>query len=126
MTATPVTERRRHERHRLEPMYTAVSIQRVEGMVVQTMEGHAYDISLGGARIELDEPMNAGDRVALSLRLPGELTCVYVCGRVIWVNDDDDDPGPRRLAVQFTRFLTDDDRTRLLRYMSATSTRRAA
>jgi Tfp pilus assembly protein PilZ len=126
MTATPATERRRHERLTLEPMYTAVTIQRIEGMVVRTMDGHAYDISLGGARIEVDEPMNVGDRIALSLRLPGELTCVYVCGRVVWVNDDVDDPGPRRLAVQFTRFLTDDDRTRLLRYMSATAVRRAA
>jgi hypothetical protein len=119
-------DQRRSPRFRLEPGCAGVTVQRVEGMALHTLEGHAYDISLSGARIELDRPLELGERVALCLRLPGEANSVFASGRVVWIHDDEDDPAARRMAVQFTRFLADEDRQRLLRFMGGESRRRAA
>lgn len=120
------SEKRQQERFRLEPMYSSVTVQRVEGMALQSLEGHAYDISASGARIELDQALAVGERVALCLRLSGETGSIFVSGRVVWTHDDVDDPAARRMAVQFTRFLTPADRARLLRFVGCGDRRRAA
>ena len=98
-------------------MYTRVTVQRVDAMTMQAVEGHAYDVSESGVRVELDVPLRVDERVSVELCLPGEPTAVFASGRVVWVNDEDDDPGPRRLAIEFTRFLTEADRDRLIRNM---------
>jgi hypothetical protein len=126
MASSTEYDQRRHRRLHLEPGCAGVTVQRVEGMALHTLDGHAYDISLAGARIELDRPLELGERLALCLRLPGEANSVFASGRVVWIHDDDDDPGARRMAVQFTRFLADEDRQRLLRFMGGESGRRAA
>lgn len=120
------SNRRQHERFHLEPGYASVAVQRVEGMTLQTLEGHAYDISVSGARIELDQPLQLGERIAMCLSLPGEANSIFVSGRVVWAHDDEDDPGARRMAVEFTRFLAPEDRARLLRYVGGRSGRQAA
>ena len=126
MSLPPVSNRRRHERFALEPGYASVMVQRVEGMALQMLEGHAYDISISGARIELDRSLTLGERIALCLRLPGEANSIFVSGRIIWAHDDEDDPGARRMAVEFLRFLAPEDRARLLRYVDTGSRRQAA
>jgi hypothetical protein len=126
MAPTSDSDQREHPRFPLEPGCAGVTVQRVEGMALHTLDGHAYDISLAGARIELDRPLELGERLALCLRLPGEANGVFASGRVVWVHDDEDDPGARRMAVQFTRFLAEEDRARLLRFMGGESRRAAA
>jgi hypothetical protein len=107
-------------------MYTSVSVQCCDRSEPCTLEGHAYDVSESGVRIELDEPIQPGERVAVCLRLPGENSNVFAVGRVVWLHDELDDPGARRMAVRFTRFLTDTDRVRLLAYLGSPAIRLAA
>ncbi|MDY7110461.1 MAG: PilZ domain-containing protein [Planctomycetota bacterium] len=126
MARSSDSDQREHPRFRLEPGCAGVTVQRVEGMALHTLDGHAYDISISGARIELDRPLELGERLAVCLRLPGEANSVFASGRVVWVHDAEDDPAARRLAVQFTRFLADEDRQRLLRYVGGEHLRAAA
>ena len=123
---TQILDLRKHERFRLEPMYTSVSVQCSDRGSHRTLEGHAYDVSESGVRIELDEPIEPGARVAVCLRLPGENANVFAAGRVVWLHDEMDDPGARRMAIRFTRFLTDTDRIRLLNYLGSGAIRLAA
>lgn len=120
MTSTAEVDRRVYPRFRLSPMYTAVTAQVAGEEDVRTLEGHAYDISEGGIRVELDEPVDRGQQMSLFLGLPGQTAEILATGRVIWVNDAADDPGPRRMAVQFIEFLSDEDRRRLREFLGAT------
>lgn len=117
---------RAHDRYALDPAYTMVTVQRFEDGRLATVEGHAYDLSPGGIRFELDEPLEVGERVAFCLQLPGETTSIFVSGRVVWTHDEEDDPGPRRMGAVFTRFLAGEDRSRLLRYLNGGGTGRLA
>ena len=90
------------------------------------LEGHVYDISKGGVRIELDEPLDPGETVALHLELPGAASSVEASASVFWVHDEQDDPGPRRMALQFTEFADSADRDRLGDYIDREGGRRAA
>jgi hypothetical protein len=112
-------ELRAFQRCRLEPMYTSVVLQYGEGETLRTAEGHAYDVSEGGARVEVDAPIEVGTRVSICLQLPGETSGVFASGRVVWMHDEADDPGPRRMAVRFTRFLTPLDQARLVRFIGS-------
>ena len=116
---------RAFERFTLAPMYTQVTVTRVAAMTMESIEGHAYDVSEAGVRIELDTPLDVDELVTIELRLPGEAAAIFVSGRVVWVNDADDDPGPRRLAIEFTHFLSEADRDRLLRHLGFGTWRRA-
>ena len=115
---------REHDRFRLEPMYTSVTLQRAQGMSLRSVEGHAYDVSLAGVRIELDDPLTVGEPVSLTLRFGGE--AIHASGLVVWVNDEADDPGARRSAIRFTSFSTAADRDRLARSIGRTPHRRSA
>lgn len=119
-------ERRQHERFTLAPMYSDVTVQRVENLSIDRFAGHAYDISESGVRIELDEPLEVGQGVAMHLSLPGQDTPMFVAADVVWVNDELDDPGPRRMALRFTDFLVETERARLLAYLGNTVSKRAA
>jgi len=125
-TSVQETDRRGHERIRLSPMHTPVMVQSVDDLSVEGWQGHAYDISETGVRIELDEPVDVGREVALHLELPGQTTRTFVAGEVVWVNDDQDDPGPRRMALRFTDFLSEGDRARLLAFLGVSARRAAA
>jgi hypothetical protein len=126
MSAGNTIDARQHPRFELQPMYTEVTIQRIRDMAVRTVEGHAYDVSEAGVRIEMDEPLDVDERVSVCLSLGGDRTSVFASGRVVWVNDEVDDPGPRRMAIRFTRFLSGEDRTRLLRNLGSGEFRLAA
>mgnify|MGYP006278689349 CR=1 FL=1 len=125
MASRHFDERRRFNRIEVEAAYTAVRVQRVSRMKMQVLDGHAYDLSEGGLRLETDEPLAPGEHVALSVDLPGERS-VFASGRVVRVFDADEDPGPRRAAIEFRHFLTGQDRSRLQGYLRQSATRRAA
>ena len=123
-----VRDRRFNERHTLRPMYTTVTARRGAGRWGEAprLHGHIYDISEGGARIELDEPLEPGESVALVLTLPGARSGLEARGSVVWVNDAQDDPGPRRMAVRFIGFPKRCDHDRLMSYLAGGELRRAA
>ncbi|MHC5005060.1 MAG: PilZ domain-containing protein [Planctomycetota bacterium] len=119
-------DRRQHDRFELVPMYTAVTVQRVTDLRMQTCTGHAYDLSESGVRLELDEALDKGERVTTHLGLPGEQWTITATAEVIWVGDADDDPGPRRAALRFVAFPSSGDRSRLLRFLGSGIAPRAA
>ncbi len=116
--------RRAHERFTVPPMYSHVKAS-LAGAQGPAMHGHAYDISECGVRIELDEPVHVGERLSVSIGLPGtgDIACI---GAVVWINDELDDPGPRRLALRITEFAGDRDRHRLMQYIGSGRLARAA
>lgn len=126
MDERPTFNRRLHERFALQAMYTAVEATRAAAPADDPLTGHAYDISEGGARIELDEPLPEGEAVRLRFTLPGLDRAVDARGHVVWVNPEDDDPGPRRMAMRFSDFAASSDRDRLLRFLGGGVRRVAA
>ena len=119
-------KRREHERIRVQPMYTAVTACPSGRDNDLPLEGHVYDISRGGVRIELDEPLDPGEVVALRLVLPGAASAVEASASVVWVHDEHDDPGPRRMALRFTGFPNNADSDRLGDYIDREGGRCAA
>jgi c-di-GMP-binding flagellar brake protein YcgR len=105
-------------------MYTAVTARRGQA-AISSLHGHVYDISATGVRIELDEALHPGECVVLNLDLPGAQMSVNASASVVWVNDPQDDPGPRRMALRFTSFSAQADRDRLISYLG-TADRHAA
>lgn len=113
-------ERRRHPRYVLPSMYTEVEIRPLDSDRFE-WKGHAYDISEGGMRFELDRGIEPGSQVAARLQLPGagQLTIVdrrpvYAFANVVWVEEDDlEQGGPVRMACVFARFVLPDDLHRL-------------
>ncbi len=124
-TTNPI-DRRAQQRFTLMPMYTTVEAKRLVGDVDRALLGHAYDISETGVRIELDEALEPGESIAVHLTLPGATSSVAASANVVWVNDEIDDPGPRRMALRFTNFRSDKDHDCLLRYLDSALIRRAA
>jgi hypothetical protein len=120
-------ERRRFARYTAEAMYSAVAVRAAFGShdddsddsdsCAVDLEGHLYDISLGGARFELDEAIPVGSCVTLALSLPGLGDAVEAEARIVRVFDELDDPGPRRMAVAFESFAGD-SRARLARHLA--------
>jgi hypothetical protein len=115
---------RQYERFRLQPMYTAVNVESHGRSEV--IQGHAYDISEAGVRLELDEPLDPGEDVQVEIRLPGEATSIGVSATVLWVHGPDDDPAARRLALRFTAFRGPRDHARLVRFLGSGVPRVAA
>lgn len=99
-------EQRRYPRYEIDAMYSSVTAQRTDGSGdTAALDGHAYDISLGGMRFELDAALPTGSRVALEVGLPGCPQPIRATARVVRVFSPVDDPGPRRMAVEFETFL---------------------
>ncbi len=122
-------DRRRFSRFSTPPMYHAVSVRPLESTEA-SLDGHAYDLSEGGAQIELDDVIPAGTEVALCLHLPpgfetGPGRSIVVLGRVIWV-EEDGTPGPARIAIAFREFTREVDGARLRRYLHRGQLRVAA
>lgn len=93
-------DRRRHARFTVDPMYSSVVVTRGG----RREDGHVYDVSLGGMRLELDRPMPAGAEVDVEVHLPGCAEAIAARARVVRVYSAIDDPGPRRIAVEFESF----------------------
>jgi hypothetical protein len=122
----PVFNRRRFERFSLPVGYTTITVQRTDAEAVTLLTGHAYDISEAGIRFELDEPLQLGERISASIMLACESEAVLVSATVVWLNDTLDDPGPRRMALNFESFASMADRNRLVNYLSRGQLARAA
>ena len=111
-------------------MYTPVAVKLLADSTFE-FEGHAYDISEAGLRFELDRPIDPGTPVAIEVTLPGSLRGsqdrrVCVVGNVVWIDDDEDEPGPVRMAAAFTRFAEPGDKQRLLAQLGSGRLARAA
>ena len=118
---TDPRDRRRSLRHAVAPMYHGVSIGRTAAPVAEEAttpdpDGHVYDLSVDGARLEVDDIIDPGESVALRLHLPGG-DDVAVEGRIVRSFAPEDDPAARRVAVQFTHYRSDTDQRRLARYL---------
>lgn len=79
-------------------------------------EGHAYDICDHGVRIELDAALPIGTPVEVALHMPGLGSPLKLVGKIARLFDEIDDPGPRRMGVNF-RAATDADAARLERLL---------
>lgn len=97
-----------------------------------TNEGHAYDISVGGIRFELDQPIAPGTPVAMQITLPpteladiGPGRTVLVFANIVWLEDEDEIP-PVRMAAVFTHFARAGDQERLLKQFATGRYRMAA
>lgn len=125
-------DRRQFARFVVEPMYTAIAarVSTDDEEAPFTLEGHAYDISEGGIRFELDQPVESGTRITMRIFLPGicerdEGRSVLVDANVVWL-EDADQPGPYRMAAVFTHFARAGDRDRLVRHFGSGRYRIAA
>ena len=117
--------RRRHERFSVMPMYSEVTARRLAEEKAESLAGHAYDISETGVRIELDEPIEQGEAVELEVRIGVDVELIATA-TVVWLNDPEDDPGPRRMALEFETFADETGRVRLVDYLGRGSALRAA
>lgn len=115
-------DRRRLPRFVTEAMYTPVSVRLLDSDQFN-LDGHAFDISEGGLRFELDRGIEPGAGVAIRVMLPtmtgatparpGPGRAVFVFANIVWLADEDE-PGPVKMAAVFTRFARAGDRERLL------------
>lgn len=120
------SDRRRHQRYVLPSMYTGVEVRSMDSDSFE-WKGHAYDISEGGMRFELDHPIEPGTRIAVRIQLPGaeflrltERRPVYAFANVVWIEEDDlDQGGPVRMSCVFSRFVMPGDQERLSRRLSS-------
>jgi hypothetical protein len=114
-------------------MYTSVAVRELDSDRF-TFIGHAYDISAGGMRFELDTPIEPGTRVAVRIALPGGRTqswatprAVFAFANVLWIEEDDlDTTGPVRMACAFTNFCKPNDEAVLMQALDSGRFARAA
>lgn len=119
------TDRRRHPRFSVSPSYTPVRLRLMEEDSF-ARPGHAYDISEGGIRFEMDIPIESGTPVAMEIQLPeqpgmlhtndGIGRAVFVIGNVVWC--DTEEPGPAHMALAITRYARSGDKERLIRRLT--------
>ena len=126
-------DRREYERFTVSPMYTPIRV-RLADEAEFSQDGHAYDISEGGLRFELDHPVEAGTPVVMEIELPrpgfwtsseeGLGRTVEIKANVVWC--DTEEPGPARMAAAISEFVREGDKTRLLRQLTTGQFLRAA
>ncbi len=128
VTEPSSADRRRHERMPLPAMYCLVEARSVtgRGSSGDGQEGHIYDLSVGGARIDLDAPPAPGSELELKLHLPAAGAAVSVRGTVARLFGAEDDPICPRVGVRFDRFDDPADETRLRRFLGEPRPERAA
>lgn len=123
-----LTDRRRHERFSLRPMYTGIALR---GPLEEGFphEGHAYDISESGLRFELDRSIEPGTQVELKISLPGGGSDasreIMASATIVWLADEEE-PGPAQMAAVFRRFACEEDHDRLVRHLASGKFGRAA
>lgn len=120
----PTSDRRQHIRFALPSMYTRIVVRFLDSEEFEH-EGHAYDVSEGGIQFELDRPIAPGTPIVLRLDMPRasverstERRSIYVFANVVWL-EDEDEPGPARMAAVFTRFAREGDREALRRRITS-------
>lgn len=102
-------DRRESPRFTVDPMYSSVTVRPAaghgrKGFARRPLDGHVYEVSMGGLRFELDRPLRRNAAVEIELALPGCEQSIHAHGRIVRVFDELDDPGPRRMAVEFESF----------------------
>jgi hypothetical protein len=102
-------DRREMPRFTVDPMYSSVTVRPAaghgrKGFARRPLDGHVYEVSMGGLRFELDRPLRRNAAVEIDLTLPGCEQEIHAHGRIVRVFDELDDPGPRRMAVEFESF----------------------
>lgn len=129
MTAVAAAiDRRQFDRFALQPMYTRVLVQRIVDGRMEEHEGFAYDVSEGGIRVELDERLDRGEHVNVTLELPGSsghLTIQAAC-QVVWVTDEIDDPAMPRLALRIIKYFDAESRAGFVRFLGSGYAHRVA
>ncbi|MFG0256610.1 MAG: PilZ domain-containing protein [Phycisphaerales bacterium JB043] len=121
-------DRRVHTRFSLQPGYSRMVVQPLDSPECM-WEGHAYDISAGGVRFELDEPLDPGTRIAMRIDLPNTSAArhigrrsIFAFGRILRVCLDDEEfgrgIGPMRMAAVFTEFAREEDHAMLMEYLA--------
>ena len=127
------TDRRRFPRFELEAMYTTIAVRTLDQDEF-TLQGHSYDISEGGMRFELDRGLECGTEVAMTINLPtmnggtdalGPENAVFVFATIVWI-EDENEPGPIKMAAVFNRWARQGDRERLLAELGKGAYRRQA
>ena len=110
-------EARSNPRLMLPAMYTLLRVRHV-GDQRYRWTGHIYDISETGMRFELDTPLPAGTEVEVRGMLQGtQQVTFHAAGRIVRMHDDEE-VGPTRMGMTFTRFNHDIDRQRLNIYLN--------
>ncbi len=124
-------DRRRFPRFVLPAGYAPLKIRRLDRDIFD-LDGFAYDISEGGIRFELDQPIEPGSRVAMQIMLPGLAEtaigpgrAVFVFANVVWI-EDEDEPGPVKMAAVFSNFARAIDSERLRNQLTPGRLRAAA
>ncbi|MCE9618747.1 MAG: PilZ domain-containing protein [Planctomycetes bacterium] len=103
-------ERRGNQRFTLRPDVSRVVVHCDK----VPFEGHAYDISNCGIRLELDEALQVGKRIDIDLYTTGTFKEIRFSGVVTRIFDEIDDPGPRRMGIEITKFTDKEDEKRLI------------
>ena len=107
-------------------MYTAVTATRPTADRDAEMAGHAYDISESGVRVEFDDELTPGDELDVQIAVPADSLAIAATGQVVRCFEADDDPGPRRVAVEFKHFASEQDRRTLIQWLGSGHLQRAA
>ncbi len=126
-TTQPMNEsdQRQYPRYPLPAAYTAVRVRRA-GEADYAHEGHAYDISMGGVRFELDEALDAGEHVDLAITLPGRSAGeVHAHGVMVRMHDPEE-VGPVRMGLCFDGLASEADRRELERFLLGDAASEAA
>ncbi len=123
--------RREFERFSLSPMLSPITVQRVCEGKMETLTGHAYDISEGGMRIEIDGAVMSGERLNVTFTLPGYAEgdaagAVCAACEVVWLTDAEDDPAWPRAGVRIIRYLDGASAERMIDCFGGRWLRRAA
>jgi hypothetical protein len=109
--------RRRFPRYTTNPAYTPVAVRILDGRGGEELEGHAYNISEGGVRFEVDRALEPGTRIGVRVTFPGAAgndadRSILAVATVVWT-EDADEPGPVRTAAAFEHFAGAGDRAKL-------------
>ena len=81
---------RRHPRHRVSaPFPCAFSLLGLKRWTAADRNGLGVvlDVSLRGAKVMSTAAMNPGDHLAISLRVPDQMTAMQLDATVRWIND---------------------------------------
>lgn len=120
---TAIMDRRNAERFRLGTglVRVVVSAHGETPSSKGVFEGHAYDVSHNGIRLELDQELPLETPVEVELHMPGNTDPLRLVGAVARVFDELDDPGPRRMGIQVVNGATPRDWERLERLLETAS-----
>ena len=117
---------REHPRLKVPAMYSVVRV-RPAGSERYCWTGHIYDVSLGGMRFELDEPLQPGTAVEVRGILPGQAHVTFrASGTIVRFHDDEPEAGPTRMGMNFASFHSEIDESRLTDYLGDNGLRLAA